>query len=503
MGGDEVVEEVEARRLDAEFRVVCTKTRSDVAGERRLVVAGVSGKPDRKRLDAGPLRLRQKPNNYGRIDASRQERPERHIGFEAPFNGGRDEATEFGGGRRHVEPFQGRVDRWQVPIAGYARNRPRIEHEDVAGGTSRTPSWKVSGPGTLQCFWLGGEAQLLTVKRVKERLLPGAIAAQQRASLRSVKDAEGEHTIEPVNDRIAKCPIPFENHLTIATPAKLVPACAELFADLVMIVDLAIEYENRRPIRRHHWLMTGGRQIENRKARKAENRVLPSVGTRVIGAAAMKRRESRVNVDPFRVPRKEATEDAAHRFVLSLRGKVSELQRLTESSAASSEGRIVAERGGRRTTFLESRKPDVEGQEEEDAQPVIGAPFLLFLEEFADEVATDVVPDRARIGKRIFDKASQRAIQPRDEWHAEPHLRAVNDFRRDKVFVGPLQNPLRSEAAAEEAIGETRGELDDGTIKKRGPELYGVEHACAVGLEEEVVREVRLKIIGKKFQRVV
>ncbi|HMJ54924.1 MAG TPA: hypothetical protein VK540_22765, partial [Polyangiaceae bacterium] len=121
-----------------------------------------------------------------------------------------------------------------------------------------------------QCLDLGAEAELTRSPCIKERLLAGAISREKKPSSWIVPDTQRKHPIKARNDAFAPCPVSLDDDFSVGTGPKGVAARLELAAELMVIVDLAIERDDDLPIVASHGLRPGFRQIQNREAAMTE-----------------------------------------------------------------------------------------------------------------------------------------------------------------------------------------------------------------------------------------
>jgi hypothetical protein len=122
---------------------------------------------------------------------------------------------------------------------------------------------------------LGGEGEGLTGCHIVERLDPKAVARQKEFAPLTIPDRKRPHPVQAIQACLAPLRICRQNDLRIAAAAKAMPKALQLFAQFDVVVNLAVEHDPEAPIGADHWLMTGRRQVENRKAAKPERQTAP------------------------------------------------------------------------------------------------------------------------------------------------------------------------------------------------------------------------------------
>src|SRR5687767_2684057 len=118
--------------------------------------------------------------------------------------------------------------------------------------------------------------------RVEERLLAKAIARQEKLSTRSVVDGKGEHAFEPFDHRLAPLIVAANDHLGIRVIAsEFLAQRNELAPKRAMIVDLAVENDDRRARIVRHRLDTAG-DVDDRQAAMAEENTPSAVDMQAV-----------------------------------------------------------------------------------------------------------------------------------------------------------------------------------------------------------------------------
>src|SRR5262249_34072429 len=105
--------------------------------------------------------------------------------------------------------------------------------------------------------------------REEQRLLAESVAGQEQSTRVVIPDGEGKHAVQVSDASLAPLEVGREQHLGIARRAKCVAAGFELFAQLPVVVDFAVEDQGGAAVRVHERLVGGGAGVENGK---------PSVG---------------------------------------------------------------------------------------------------------------------------------------------------------------------------------------------------------------------------------
>ena len=187
----------------------------DGARERPLVVARLA-EPDRERPHR-PRRAGHRGDDDARVDATREQRAERHIRDEAPLDGRGDLLAH------EVEPV-GVAPGSSSPSSAYGSmlTRPPSATSTCPGGSFSIPRRPVP-PGTYcsaryassctgsgldaqarepqQCLHLGREGERAVGElRVDERLLPDAVTRDDEPLAAGVPEREREHAVEPLGE---------------------------------------------------------------------------------------------------------------------------------------------------------------------------------------------------------------------------------------------------------------------------------------------------------------
>src|SRR5207302_7375094 len=101
---------------------------------------------------------------------------------------------------------------------------------------------------TRQRAELGGKRQLSVDVTVVERLDPEAVAREDEPLPRCIPDRNGEHSAQPLRERIAVLLVEVEQDLRVAVRAKAMAGALELLSQLAVVVDLAVLDDVDRPV---------------------------------------------------------------------------------------------------------------------------------------------------------------------------------------------------------------------------------------------------------------
>ena len=115
----------------------------------------------------------------------------------------------------------------------------------------------------------GAKEQVLSVLRQVERLDAHAVSSQNEPLGRLAPQSDGEHAAHAGKTSGVPGEEGVKNGLGIAMSMKLVAKCLELGPQLQVIVNFAVEYDDRVAIARGHWLIARS-QIENLQSGRAQ-----------------------------------------------------------------------------------------------------------------------------------------------------------------------------------------------------------------------------------------
>ncbi len=149
-----------------------------------------------------------------------------------------------------------------------------------------------------------GEQQLAVVLVQEQRLLAETVARDQQAAGALIPEGEGEHALQRVHHRLAVLLVEVHQHLGVAAGRKAVAAAPQVFAQLRVVVDLAVEGGPDRAVLVAQRLVTAV-DVHDRKAPRADRHAggLICVNPLVVGPAVAQRRAHRAHGAPVGVRR--------------------------------------------------------------------------------------------------------------------------------------------------------------------------------------------------------
>src|SRR4051794_15011696 len=149
---------------------------------------------------------------------------------------------------------------------------------------------------------------------VVERLLPHAIASEDEPALAFVPDGEGEHADQSPRELDGRQVLrEVGDDLGVAVRGEGVSRARELFSQLTVVVDLAVEHGNHAPVLVRDRRVAGD-QVDDRQPSLANRRATGLEATMGVGTAVVEHRE--LTVDDRAVVVTVACDysgDAAHR----------------------------------------------------------------------------------------------------------------------------------------------------------------------------------------------
>ena len=240
-----------------------------------------------------------------RIEPARETAPHRHVADQVPPRRRQEQLTQPVDPRRVQLPVLGR--RLEPPV-GPRREPPgrRVQRERVGrrqrlhrreqgalavvaiGVDQEAHHGLVVGPRLQagvgkQRFDLGGEDERPRGRGIIERLDPEAVAGAEQPAPRTVPHGEREHAVEPRETVLTPPPVGLQQHLGVGARGEAVPQRLELGAQLLMVVDLAVEYDPDVGVAHREGLQAPVGQVEYREAPVAQPQRdgsggIPSVG---------------------------------------------------------------------------------------------------------------------------------------------------------------------------------------------------------------------------------
>ena len=116
----------------------------------------------------------------------------------------------------------------------------------------------------------GGEAQALAVLHVVERLDAEAVAGEHEPARVPLVDGEGEHAVEALR-RVVPPGVPgLEDHFGVARGEEPVALGLELGAQLLVVIDAAVEHERQAELGIDHRLLAALGQVDDLEPPVAE-----------------------------------------------------------------------------------------------------------------------------------------------------------------------------------------------------------------------------------------
>ena len=234
--------------LEHDLFVLCRVALGHSAGVAALVVALVA-EADRERPHGVGRRLRHEADDDARVDASREQRPQRHVGDQTAPHG----CLHALANEREPVTFALRPQLLELGVALDA-NVPALGHEHVAGRQLLDPGEAGATGDVLerevgidrlridlprhagqrqQRLQLGGEGER-TVRelRPQQRLLADAVAREHEPLARPVPQRDREHAREVLGETDAVLLVEMGEDRRVTRAPDLVAALAELFTQL-------------------------------------------------------------------------------------------------------------------------------------------------------------------------------------------------------------------------------------------------------------------------------
>src|SRR5262245_62271815 len=131
-------------------------------------------------------------------------------------------------GRQFINAFERGAGRGNIAVAQIGVNRRRIDFAPNA----------LVGQQPLQ---LRGEEKMVAELRVKERLFADAISRQKEPTTTLIPDSEGEHSAQSGQTTFAPLLIGVDDRFRIRARAETVAQAFKLAAEMLKVVDLAVE----------------------------------------------------------------------------------------------------------------------------------------------------------------------------------------------------------------------------------------------------------------------
>ncbi len=122
-------------------------------------------------------------------------------------------------------------------------------------------------------FDLGAEYEAPTVPVVVQRLLAETVAGGQQTPAVVVPDCDGEHPAQMLHAVVAILFVGMHDGFGIAVCAEAVTPARQFFAQLAMVVDLAVEDDQDALIFIEDWLASAGHIYDRKSAHAQRNAV--------------------------------------------------------------------------------------------------------------------------------------------------------------------------------------------------------------------------------------
>ncbi len=292
----------------------------------------------RLRLEAERGHLR---HDDGGVEPAAQEHPQRHLALQAPFDRPADPLAHLRAHARHVGALLAHERRGRRPVAvtldvsvtpahPVARRdllhpRPRralgrhvLQHQVLGHGLGV----QVGRGGQERQHGVEGRAEGDRVARGRrvERLLAEAVAREEDLALVQVHDGEREHPAQALHHGRAVRRVERGEDLGVAGGPHRVSAPHEVRAQLVMVVDLAVEGHDVAAVGRDHRLRSV-RAVDDRQpcVREPDPALGPHV--QLVGPAVADRLQRALERVAIGGAGAQDAREAAHQSILRPRGK--------------------------------------------------------------------------------------------------------------------------------------------------------------------------------------
>ncbi len=100
-----------------------------------------------------------------------------------------------------------------------------------------------------------------------------------------------------------------------------------------------------------------------------------------------------------------------------------------------------------------------------------------------------------KVGKNAVTVQGKAALlKPPADRYAEPFLGAIENLLRQNRLQSLLQDILRLAIPIFIGVGYFPDKIDKFDIEERSPHLQGIHHAGAIGLDENVILQIKLRV---------
>ena len=134
---------------------------------------------------------------------------------------------------------------------------------------------------------LGAEHEAFRAHGIGQRLLAHAVARQNQAPRLALPDRDGEHARQPLEHRQAPLLVAEQDRLGVALGAEFVARRFEIAADILEIVDFAVEDDVEQPVGLVHRLVGAGRGVDDGEAGVREADLLLAPDRAAVGPAVV------------------------------------------------------------------------------------------------------------------------------------------------------------------------------------------------------------------------
>src|SRR5262249_34409866 len=144
---------------------------------------------------------------------------------------------------------------------------------------------------TPQRLQLRRETDFRSDARVVQRLLAEAVARENEDAGIAIPERECEHAVyecEPVDPVTCKM---VQQHLSVTVRFEDNDFAAEIPSKVLEVIDFAVEYDSKTPVRRGHRLVTAG-EIDDRKPTHSERNTLIGEAADIVRSPMCQRRRS-------------------------------------------------------------------------------------------------------------------------------------------------------------------------------------------------------------------
>ena len=318
---------------------------------------------DRERLDRLRADLAHDRDHRRRIDAARQERPERHVRhqphlhrFEQVVAQLLDEVLRRALARLEAQVPVALLGQLAVLEHGDAARR-QLAHPRDRGEVRRHVAERQVGVHRArigaaldvavgeQRLQLRRERQPALADVEEERLLAEAIAPQHQPPPRRVPNREREHAAHLADERRSVQPVELEQHLGVGARAQRDARVAQPGREIAEVVDLAVEHQHHLAVGAQHRLVGVGRQVDDRQAGVPEDGGPVLVHARRVGPAVVERvrhrahQRLRVGGTPPCLGARDVTGYAAHGVASRAESRTSRASRTGPARAGTGRSR--------------------------------------------------------------------------------------------------------------------------------------------------------------------